>query len=1066
MNAPDPKDIKLSEASEKQTIEHLEKMGRHWKDINKEVKDFTSEVDKLGYEIKDIARDVKKSALEKAFDPDKATELLSELEKIEKKVLNIGKTEDGRQADNQEIIKQYKQMNAELKKISQKHEVESAELKDIFPSIGRNADRFADMGLNVQKFGSVLTKSGGFMKGFGGLAMKAGVKLAGISKLLAGWPGVILLAAKAVWDFGMKVDEFVKTQNAAFARIRGPDIMTSNVKKQFKDFNKALFSMTENIRVGLRAEQVREFTESVYQAGLHLDRLSEGFVNYRGAVYIAAKASKTLGIELPHVGQLMTDMINEFRMNMDQVDETFVQVAFDAKRAGLSTDKFWTAVQNANASLAFYGLYIGTTSKLLAKMTETGVQGVSETAATVEQLTQTFKGMSTEQKASFAGLIQSTEGGAEIMRDFANTIKAQWEKRLKTVEAEINIAESKGNKEELQRLRMQQATLLSKIAQASEAAANASSIGITEYMPIFADRAGELITQLLRAHMSIDSLGDLQGENLITAKKILESQGINSDILMSLKGYAMQQSQQFLEILGIGEKGSKNNNSLLKNLRLLRANSKLVNPLLEKLIEKMASNDPQEIADAAKMMEDELQTSLHLDEQTAKDMTKLAKYSPESARLLSEIISGQKTASELAEEYGFSSETAQKIADLEKAGKHQEALMEAYYIVAKRSGALDKAAVGAEVDAQKSREEMAARADDTFQKIRDQTLSYKDMTEIAKDDFKWNAASLGFLQGLNTGVFGIWKHLLKGKPSEEEKVARAEAKKRGIETEGTAAQFSGSVWEIVKKLEQAEKNLKNISYTNDLLDKMEKGAELSTKEQNELLAGKSDDQIAVLKLALKGDKKALAGAKKFWAEEAGRASLQVQEQEKNLNLLKQSSSKYGQMVDYLSLMKDDASKKVLGKKLSEMVASGKSLKNIQEETGLTIGQVLEALDKTAEDGDQTVVAAFEKAKIELSRRKEGRQELATFERTKAAKKDEGASLQGLTKPIQIVSPEYKATLHRGEMVVPEHTLTGGMGAPGGRTIQINVTATERDLAQRIANEIRSVMYREQLTGAA
>jgi capsular polysaccharide biosynthesis protein len=48
-------------------------------------------------------------------------------------------------------------------------------------------------------------------------------------------------------------------------------------------------------------------------------------------------------------------------------------------------------------------------------------------------------------------------------------------------------------------------------------------------------------------------------------------------------------------------------------------------------------------------------------------------------------------------------------------------------------------------------------------------------------------------------------------------------------------------------------------------------------------------------------------------------------------------------------------------------------------------------------------------------------------------------------------------------------ITGGVNAPTGagqKTININVNATEKDLAQRIANEIRSHLYREQLTGMA
>jgi hypothetical protein len=74
----------------------------------------------------------------------------------------------------------------------------------------------------------------------------------------------------------------------------------------------------------------------------------------------------------------------------------------------------------------------------------------------------------------------------------------------------------------------------------------------------------------------------------------------------------------------------------------------------------------------------------------------------------------------------------------------------------------------------------------------------------------------------------------------------------------------------------------------------------------------------------------------------------------------------------------------------------------------------------------------------------------------------------------MVTAPGSVILHTGEMILPKGyenigTLpvqqTAGAGGTAGasqKTININVTATERDLAQKIANEIRSVMYNDHI----
>ena len=68
-------------------------------------------------------------------------------------------------------------------------------------------------------------------------------------------------------------------------------------------------------------------------------------------------------------------------------------------------------------------------------------------------------------------------------------------------------------------------------------------------------------------------------------------------------------------------------------------------------------------------------------------------------------------------------------------------------------------------------------------------------------------------------------------------------------------------------------------------------------------------------------------------------------------------------------------------------------------------------------------------------------------------------------------------LHTGDTIFPSYSFNtipvptigpttggargaGGPGVTGGKELTINVTATEKDLAQKIANEVRAVIYKE------
>jgi predicted nucleic acid-binding Zn-ribbon protein len=384
----------LNEATKKITelekkIDDAKKKSKKFGDVTqKEIKETVKELGTLNKvlgksvtSIKSMNKEVRDLHMEGALDTDEAKKLNDELKEITKQVLIVKKVNKQAKKDNswgaQHV--EIKKLNKMISKTRDKTNLARNSAKSFVdhmseagPSFMKGWASFNKASKKGQtaiqsyqgmfnKAGSSLGKMPGLMKAFGGAAKGAAATLGGITKLIAGWPGAIIMALKAVWDMGMAADQFVKDANKAFAAMRGPDIMTGNIRKQFKDFNDQIFNARENIRVGLDVTQVRELLEAINQAGANITNLNKGLLNYRDAIYIAGKASKTLGLALPQVGNMVGKLLTNFRMDMESIDKAFVQVAFDAQKSGLSTDRFWTTVENASASLAycFSGRFIG-----------------------------------------------------------------------------------------------------------------------------------------------------------------------------------------------------------------------------------------------------------------------------------------------------------------------------------------------------------------------------------------------------------------------------------------------------------------------------------------------------------------------------------------------------------------------------------------------------------------------------------------------------------------------------------------------------------------------------------
>jgi len=1113
------------------------------KDSVKYLSDFSDYADDSVDKIKDMGKEINKLHLDDALSTKEASDLNSKLGDIRKQLVKINRQHPESEAHWKAQKEAVTKLNREIDKTQQElNEAKNAgrSFTDVMESSGpaflknwakfRKEQKAGNTGM--QKYGGLIKKSGknlekmpGLLKLGGKAAKGLGGALGGVSKIFASWPGAILMGLKALWDVGMAADQFVKDANKSFAYVRGPDIMTSDIKGQFKEFNNQIYKAGENIRVGLDATQIRELMESMVQAGYNITNLNRNLMTYRDSIYVASKASKTLGMILPQVGAIMGKMMTDFRMDLDQVDKSFVQVAFDAKKSGLSTDRFWTTVQNASASLALYGVIVGSASKTVKRFTEDMIGGADDAAAATENMYDVFKSGSLTANAAI--LKFAKRGGANISGMFKDMAEKFGKKAL-ALKSDIEVLVGKEDKtaedvEQLKKLRTEFYNAQAKSEHYDKMIGKNAVIQSAE-MGALAKDAPEILISAVKAVGQVGDISQLSGKRLLVTMEAMSKQfGVNEKTVRMLVEQARFTSNKIKDLL------SSSNQYFSENNKAFQDNKETISKAITKV--GISQGDAQ--IKAAEDLASLLENTLEMDADMAKTW--------------GNIIRADKNS-------------ADKVAGLISKGD-AESIKELKALVSTSKMAQAMAIHGFKAD-KKAQEELAKGADDTFKGIVGQTLSYKKMTEIAKDEIEWRASSLGVFQALNTGVANIFKFLIRktsGYYTEGQKSANKQLKvmfaddeklsklinktdSNGVllkDAQIEAAKIIGENIGLLNKeiimrgdvgtaiaaalksdedpyvsLNKAIKESSGETQTELLkirgsletaghleerlseslgkvaggaaptalepLYKLQKSIEkqratggdeeflkyqediiASMKEVGKLSGTKKTEKIAEIqeKIAKLSDKKLEAlGRTNENQESIAKKQKETQESmNRHLGTIDKNNTLIAKYTWY-KIKKDPEMLKEIAETAKGRITVGENIEDVARSMGLSLGELKESYE-SQKFGTKDIEEAI----------------IARKERKAGKVKKHGTKFQGLQEPV-IVSSPGAAVLHPGEQILPSSysdfkTIPAMPGPAGGgptdggsKEININVTATEKDLGQKIANKVREVMYTNQLTG--
>lgn len=885
----------------------------------------------------------------------------------------------------------------------------------------------------------------GNMKGAMGVAAKAagvlGGVVGGISKSLTGMPGLVLMGIKAVIDTAMKIDTYVKNMNKDFARVRGPEIMNKNIKQQFKDFNTAVTSIGDNLRDGLQVSEVKNFMEAMTGAGMRIGVLNEGFYSYRDAVHVAAKASKVFGTDMVAVAGMMGKLMIDYKMNLEDVDDSFVQVAFDAEKSGLSTDRFWTAVQNASASLSFYGSFIKGVSQNIKTFSETQVTGAQETTDAVSQMTQLFA-KNTDQ-ANLAFIRMLGKGGVSLsalskkFKEVADVYAG------KAGEVELKIAASQ-DAVEIEALRKEQQGY-NQLALRAQEAASGDQLKIAQNMGMLSDQAPDLLLNLLKS---------VNGANLSTARSGESLEAIIKGVEHLTGG---QISQELVKQIFYGVQGTAQN--VVNAVKSIEDLSKVDAGILGAAKE---NSTPEQLD----RISTQLQAQAGIDKFQADYIVKAAAADEAFKTTFNDLVTKAQAGNLSSEEINNALTNLLKKSDV-----GTKVLQRNY----RKTDVSDKKMVDA--------------YDDTFKQVRSQTLSMEDMKNIAKDGAKWQLAMITGVVDISVGVSRIVEHL-------DKKWGKTIAQSKSVETAVNAlknefpdiASKLGSVdpGAIVQELnagikKQTEK-LETLDYVGQALAGLKSSTDVRHKtvelESKDKLTEGEKELLAVLKrlpdrsLSDQQFKKQLKDEKVINADRTKEAKQAIEKNSKAVTYLTTIDEKAGTTAELMDAMvagemagKPESIKAVIDM-LKSKYPSGKMPVSALSRTPAIQQKIMDLAQNTPGGVGYDWTNSYKEVRLD---------KLYPATTAPAVPSERH---QGLQSPLTVTSPG-SVILHPKETILPASygdfrstplmkEMPGLSSAAGGKggDISITVNATERDLAQKIANEVRAVLYKQQVTGMA
>lgn len=298
-------------------------------------------------------------------------------------------------------------------------------------------------------------------------------KLAGFLGKLGrlNWVFALITALGKMISVFNDLDKYVKGLNQEFLNMAGPAGALENAEQSMIDFNRTIHDLQRNLKLGLLPKEIQSFFGAVSGAGMSLQGVIKAVGDYGDIIEESRKMSLEFGVSMDEMGKMVTTQMLEMRSSLSDVSDAFEKLSYDAAMAGVSSTKFYNAIESTALSLEFYGNSLKFVSGLLTDIKKTGRIGFQGAEDLAKTYTEMFKGMGLTDKMKLIQLV-----GVDEMRNIFEEIGQRAEKRLQNLSRQMSVMTAEGkqlseqDKKRLEALKEQQKRLRDQAAYYDEIA--------------------------------------------------------------------------------------------------------------------------------------------------------------------------------------------------------------------------------------------------------------------------------------------------------------------------------------------------------------------------------------------------------------------------------------------------------------------------------------------------------------------------------------------------------------------------------------------------------------------
>lgn len=262
--------------------------------------------------------------------------------------------------------------------------------RGLFGGLGGFADLARSGGSAVQRFGreqqakglrarELAMAEGKDAKGAERMA-QFGKVIANIGKAavaFAAVAGAVILLVKLFADLESKMKDANKAMlgsaGAADFGFSHAELVGGRLTKQLDAMRDATMSLNENfMKFKVSAEQQQQVLAQLNAAGYSFRRMNDEIAkgekfmkNFSDATALAITYSRNFGTDLGEISERMGSLAFEQGTGLRDIAEQFSVISREAILAGFVTKRFYSAVVEATSGMAFYGVRIDETTKLL-----------------------------------------------------------------------------------------------------------------------------------------------------------------------------------------------------------------------------------------------------------------------------------------------------------------------------------------------------------------------------------------------------------------------------------------------------------------------------------------------------------------------------------------------------------------------------------------------------------------------------------------------------------------------------------------------------------------------------